>query len=138
MLRVMLSLCSLSHTLLASQPEMGSCNALMEIIPWQISDVVVLDALPTTPVHHSIHFRVRDINPGLEFDTYCRWPLPVVIGSRPEEAQSWHQCEDGRVGFLYQPSSLHRAGNLQIRRSYLDDWYVVWNKILSGIGAHTC
>jgi len=56
--------------------------------------------------------------------------MPEGTGSRPEQAQGWHPCEDNRVRFLYRsedsdwPENIEKTGNLQIRRSYLDDWYV--------------
>lgn len=92
------------------------CNALIETLPWQISNVVVLNNLPTAPTGSSIHFHISDKNPGLEFETDCGVSMPQGTGARPEEAQGWHSCDDVQVRFLYQP------GNLQIRRSYVDDW----------------
>lgn len=111
-----LSLALLAHALPISQPRQEPCKALIETAPWHITDMVVVNALPNAPTGSAIHFHVTDTNPGLEFDTSCGVSMPVGTGSRPEEAQGWHPCDDGRARFLYQP------GSLQIRRSYLDDW----------------
>lgn len=92
------------------------CKALIETSPWQISNIVVFNNLPTAPTGSSIHFHVSDKNPGLEFEIECGVSLPQGTGARPEEAQGWHPCDNDQVRFLYQP------GNLQIRRSYIDDW----------------
>jgi hypothetical protein len=111
-----LSLFSFSASLPSSQPRHEYCNALIEASPWHVSSIVVYNADPTAPVGSSIHFQVSDTNPGLEFDTSCGVSMPVHTGSKPEDAQGWHPCEDGRVRFLYQLSSI------QLSRSYDDDW----------------
>jgi len=124
LLSAMLSLCPFSCSLPIPRQGAGSCNALLEISSWQISDMVVTDDPHLTLTGSSIQFRAQDINPGLEFETYCRWSSPAVTGPRCQETQGWHPCEDGRVRFLYQASDQDRPNNLQIRRSYLDDWFV--------------
>lgn len=113
-----LSFLSLGNALPVSQQAGEPCNALIETSPWHISDITVFNALPTAPRGSYIQFHILDTNPGLEIKTSCGVSMPVGTGSRPEEAAGWHPCEDGRVRFLYQP------GNLQVRRSYLDDWCV--------------
>jgi hypothetical protein len=111
-----LSLFSLSTSLPSSQPRHQHCNALIETSPWHVSSIVVYNAEPAAPVGSSIHFQVSDTNPGLEFDTFCGVSMPAHTGSKPEDAQGWHPCEDGRVRFSYQ------LGSLQLSRSYDDDW----------------
>lgn len=118
-----LPLLSLSHALPASKPRQEPCNALIETSPWHVSGMIIYNAESTAPVGSYIQFHVSDTNSGLEFDTSCGISMPVGTGSKPEDAQGWHPCEDGRVGFLYQP------GTLQLRRSYVDDWFVVSNLI---------
>lgn len=124
-LSTILSLSTLSYTLPTSQPRDGPCNALIETSPWHVSNFVILNALPTAPTGSSIHFRVSDTNHGLELKTSCGLNMPVGTGTRPEEAQGWHPCEDDRMRFLYQAGNAQVSGNLQLRRSYLDNWYVV-------------
>lgn len=111
-----LSLLSLSKALPSSQPRQAPCNALIETSPWHVSGIIVYDAEPTAPVGSYIQFHVIDTNPGLEFDTMCGIAMPAGTGWRPEMAQGWHPCQDGRVRFLYQ------LGTLQLSRSYDDDW----------------
>jgi hypothetical protein len=135
-LSTILSLCSFSCSLPIRQWGAGSCNALLEISPWQISDIVVRGDLLPGPTGSSIQFRAQDINPGLEFETYCRWSSPVVTGPRCQETRSWHPCENERVRFLYQRSNLDRPDNLQIRRSYFDDWYVTRNGLMDDVNVY--
>jgi hypothetical protein len=124
-LSTILSLSTLSYTLPTSQPRDGPCNALIETSPWHVSNFIVLNALPTAPTGSSIHFHVHDTNPGLEFETVCGLAMPQGTGTRPEEATGWHPCDDDRVRFLYQAGHDDVQGNLQLRRSYVDDWYVI-------------
>jgi len=129
-LSTIFSLGTLSYTLPTSQPRDGPCNALIETSPWHVSNLVILDALPTAPTGSSIRFRVHDTNYGLEFETSCGLTMPEGTGSRTEQAQGWHPCEDDRVRFLYRsdgsklPDKVEKPGNIQIRGSYVDDWYV--------------
>ena len=124
-LSTILSLSTLSYTLPTSQPRDGPCNALIETSPWHVSSFVILSALPTAPTGSTIHFHVSDTNPGLELETSCGLTMPRGTGTRPEEAKGWHPCEDDRVRFLYQAGHDVVPGNLQLRRSYVDDWYVI-------------
>lgn len=102
------------------------CNALIETSPWRISDFLVRNALPTASTGSSIHFHITDTNKGLEFQTSCGGTMPVGTDLAPDKAYGWQQCEDERVSFLYQQS------NIQIRRSYVDDWYVsTFNDLLT-------
>ena len=128
-----LSLSTLSFTLPTSPPQDGPCNALIETSPWHVTSFVVLNALPAAPTGSSIHFHVSDTNPGLEFETSCGLTMPQGTGTRPEEAQGWHACDDDRVRFLYQANHDGVPGNLQLRRSYVDDWYVIQRKLKGGI-----
>jgi hypothetical protein len=111
-----LSLIVLSDGLPSSQPRKEHCNALIETSPWHVSSIVVYNADLAAPVGSSIQFHVSDTNPGLEFDTFCGVSMPAHTGSKPEDAQGWHPCDDGRVRFSYQ------LGSLQLSRSYDDDW----------------
>ena len=99
-----------------SQPKQKRCDTLIEYAPWHVSGIVVYNAEPAAPLGSSIEFHVRDTNPRLEFDTKCALFMSVGTGSKPEETHRWHTCEDKRVRFLYRP------GNLQLSRSYRDDW----------------
>jgi hypothetical protein len=128
-----LSLSTLSFTLPTSPPQDGPCNALIETSPWHVTSFVVLNALPAAPTGSSIHFHVSDTNPGLEFETSCGLTMPQGTGTRPEEAQGWQACDDDRVRFLYQANHDGVPGNLQLRRSYVDDWYVIQRKLKGGI-----
>lgn len=111
-LLAVLSLTYAHPTPQTSQP----CNALIEETPWHISDINVFNAAAASPSGSSVSFNVADTNPGLEFETICGISMPAGTGARPEEAGGWHPCTNGRVAFLYTP------GNLQVKRSYLDDW----------------
>jgi hypothetical protein len=124
LLSAILSLCAFSYSFPIPEQGAGSCNALLEISPWQISDIVIVGDPHLALTGSSIQFRAKDNNHGLEFETYCRWSSPAITSPRCQETQGWHPCEDRSVRFLYQPSNLDRPNNLQIRRSYLDDWYV--------------
>jgi hypothetical protein len=119
-----LSLVVLSNSLPTSQPRKEHCNALIETSPWHVSDIVVYKADSTASVGSSIHFHVSDTNLGLEFDTSCGVSMPTHTGSKPEDAQGWHPCEDGRVRFFYQ------LGSLQLSRSYYDDWLVMSDPVV--------
>lgn len=112
-----LSLLSASSGLPTSQPRQKHCDALIEYAPWHVSGIVVYNAEPAAPVGSSIQFHVSDNNPRLEFDTICKLSMPVGTGSKPEDTHRWHACDDKRVRFLYRP------GNLQLSRSYKDDWW---------------
>jgi hypothetical protein len=112
-----LSFLSVSSGLPTSQPKQKQCDALIEYAPRHVSGIVVYNAEPAAPVGSSIQFHVRDTNPRLEFETMCKLSMPVGTGSKPEDTHRWHTCEDKRVRFLYQ------LGNLQLSRSYRDDWY---------------
>ena len=131
-LSTILSLSTLSCTLPTSQPRDGPCNALIETSPWHVSSFVILSALPTAPTGSTIHFHVSDTNPGLELETSCGLTMPRGTGTRPEEAKGWHPCEDDRVRFLYQAGHDVVPGNLQLRRSYVDDWYVIQTRLVAG------
>ena len=101
---------SLSHAL--------PCVTLIERSPWHVSWLMVRNALPSSPTGSSIHFHVDDTNAGLELDTSCRGTTPVGTGLKPEDAQHWVPCEDERISFFHEP------GRLQLKRTYIDDWYV--------------
>ena len=100
-----------------SQAEQKRCNALIEYAPWHVTGIIVYNAEPAAPVGSSIQFHVSDTNPGLEFDTMCKLSMPTGTGSKPEDTHRWQTCDDKRLRFLYQP------GNLQLSRSYRDDWW---------------
>jgi len=111
-----LSFLSVSSGLPTSQPKQKRCDALIEYAPWHVSGIIVYNAEATAPVGSSIQFHVSDTNPGLEFDTMCVLSMPVGTGSKPEDTHLWQSCENKQVRFLY------RLGNLQLSRSYQDDW----------------
>lgn len=133
-LSTILSLSPLSYTLPTSYPKDGPCNAIIETSPWHVSDFVILNVLPTAPIGSSIHFHVSDTNVGLEFETSCGLTMPPGTGTRPKEAKRWHPCEDDRVRFLYTAGHYVVPGNLQLRRSYIDDWYVIQRRLEGGCG----
>jgi hypothetical protein len=128
-LSTILSMGTLSYTLPTTEPRYGPCNALIETSPWHVSNLVILNSLPTAPTGSSIHFHVHDNNPGLEFETVCGLAMPPGTGTRPEEATGWHPCDDDKVRFLYQADQDGVPGNLQLRRSYVDDWYVIQTRL---------
>ena len=111
-----LTFLSASGGLPTSQSKQKHCDALIEYAPWHVSNIVVKNAGYAAPNGFSIEFHVSDTNPRLEFDTMCRFPTATGAASKPEDTHRWHSCEDKRVRFLYQP------GNLQLSRSYRDDW----------------
>jgi len=111
-----LSLLAVSHSLPTSQPEQKRCNALVETAPWLVTGIIVYNAKPASPVGSSIQFHVCDTNPGLEFSTACNMTMPAGTGSKPEDTHRWYSCDDKSVRFLFQPK------NLQLSRSYDDDW----------------
>jgi hypothetical protein len=111
-----MTLLSLSNALPTVRPGKEHCHALIETSPWQVSSIVVYNAMPAAAFGSFICFRVRDTNPGLDFDTTCSINMPAGTGLKPDDSPGWHVCDDERVGFLYQ------SGNLQLRRSYVDDW----------------
>jgi hypothetical protein len=115
-LGVALSFLAVSSGLPTSQPQQKHCNALIETSPWLVTGMIVYNAEPTAPVGSSIQFHVSDTNPGLEFETRCNITMPVGTGAKPEDTLRWQPCDYKRVRFLYQP------GNLQLSRSYDDDW----------------
>jgi hypothetical protein len=91
------------------------CVALIETYPWYVSDVLVWNALPPASNGSFIYFHITDINKGLEFGTSCESTLPP----RTDSTHDWQRCEYENVSFRYQHDSI------QIRRSYVDDWYVL-------------
>lgn len=111
-----LSSLSVASGLPTSHSDQKRCDALIEYTPWHVSNIVVKNAEYAASNGFSIEFHVSDTNPRLEFDTVCRFPTAAGTGSKPEDTHRWHSCEDKRVRFLYLP------GNLQLGRSYRDDW----------------
>lgn len=111
-----LSFLSAASGLPISQPKQKHCDALIEYAPWHVSGIVVYNAEPAAPLGSSIEFHVRDTNPRLEFETKCQLFIPIGTGWMPGDTHRWHTCEDKRVRFLYRPR------NLQLSRSYRDDW----------------
>jgi hypothetical protein len=107
-----LAFLAFSHGFPTFRTNEQSCDALVETLSWHLSDIIVQDCPLTVSTSHSIQFRISDKNPGLELDTFCTDRLPAEISG-------WQSCEDKRMLFRY------NSGNLLIRRSYLDDWYVV-------------
>lgn len=108
----------------------GDCDALIEVSPWHVSSVVVRNTPATAETGSSIHFHISDTNPGLEFETCCWNVMPSRSSTNPADVHGWFPCEDKRVRFLY------RLGHLQIRRSYIDDWYIILPKKLQHLTKH--
>ena len=92
------------------------CAALVEIYPWYAVDVLVWNILLPASNGSFIRFYIADVNTGLEFGTMCESTLPTSTDST--YSLGWQLCEDEQVSFRYQRDSI------QIRRSYVDDWYV--------------
>ena len=101
-----------SHGLPTFRTNEQPCDALVETSPWYVSDIIVRNSPSTASTGFSIQFRISDENPGLELNTFCTDGLPA-------QTSGWQSCEDKQMRFRY------NLGNLLIRRSYLDDWYVV-------------
>jgi hypothetical protein len=111
-LGVVLTFFAFSHGFPTFRRNEQSCDALVETSPWHVSDIVVQNSPSTASTGVSIQFRISDENPGLELNTFCTDGLPA-------QTSGWQSCEDKQMRFRY------NLGNLLIRRSYLDDWYVV-------------
>lgn len=113
---VLITITSIAHLTHGFPTSSKPCAALIETSPWYVSDMLVWKTLPNASISSLIHFHLSDVNFGLALETSCGGAIPVEIGSRPGQAQGWIPCEDTRVRFLY------RTGNLQVQRSYLDEW----------------
>ena len=111
-LGVALTFFAFSHGFPAFRTNEQPCDALVETSSWHVSDIIVQDSPSLALTSHSIEFRISDESRGLELDTFC-------TDSSPDQTSGWQSCEDRQMHFRYNP------GNLLIRRSYSDDWYVV-------------
>jgi hypothetical protein len=111
-LGVALTFFAFSHGFPAFRTNEQPCDALVETSSWHVSDIIVQDSPSSASTSHFIQFRISDKNPGLELDTICTDKSPARISG-------WQSCEDRQMHFRYNP------GNLLIRRSYFDGWYVI-------------
>jgi hypothetical protein len=119
-LGVTLSLLAFSDGLPTSKSNEQSCDALIERVPWHVSDLIVQDSPSAASTGFSIKFRISDNNPGLELDTFCTDRLQLGrVG--------WQSCDDEQMRFRYNPE------NLLIQRSYIDDWYVIPGVMHEGV-----
>jgi len=90
------------------------CDALIETIPWQLSNIQLYNNTSPDAIPSSISFHFCDQSPRLQLDTECKYPFQPGESGTP--GPGYQPCANDSIGFTY------GNGLIQIERHYEDPW----------------